>query len=636
MRRLLLVGNPNCGKTTLFNLLTGSSERVGNWHGVTVGEKSAMLKGVSGLEVVDLPGTYSLSANNPEEVATVKALAENDVVINVIEASRLRRSLFLTRQLLASGKRVMVVISMYSELSKRGGSINAERLSSYLGCPVIIASDKLKDALVEFANAKKSVRKKSAQKFGGVCDELPNGILVDANGKSNVFDYLFTTPIFGVIFFVAVMLFVFYSSFGRCGLGGICGAFLEKCIKNLVDTASLRLSKTGAFGAFVTDGLLGGVSSVVGFFPQLAVTYLCLIVIEESGYLPRVACLFDGLLKGVGLSGRAVFSLLVGFGCTAAAVSSSRATDNFSVKKRTVLALYFLPCMARLPVFSFIASAFFKENAFVVIALLYFGGCVMAVIVCKLSVRLSGVSATPLVIELPPFRIPPLNTTLKQLKYYLKTFIIKIGSVLLAVSAVVWVLRSFSPSLEFLSPDRIGDSILAKIGGAFSFVFAPIGISGWQMPVATMCGLIAKEGIISALVLVYPNGLAGAISVQSALAVMVFVAYYTPCVTASVCAGKEIGCRLSLFYGIFTLISALLSSYFVYGFSIAVAQGKVVGAIGLCVALALALLIITTIFKGRIDDKICSECKGKDCKNNCRRGRRALRAGAEAFARKGS
>ena len=617
MCRLLLVGNPNSGKTTLYNRMTGSRERVGNWHGVTVDARTAKTKG--GLELVDLPGLYSLSAYSPEEKIAVDELKKgDDVIVNVVEAVNLPRALLLTRELALRGKRIIVVINMYKELTRRGGSIDIKRLSSHLGCPVILGEEA--DTLLE--KSLKSARK--CRSFG----ELPNGTFTPPRQGGSMGASALSNGFFGIVCFAFVMCAVFYLAFGKYGLGVICGAFFEKVINFAMGFVGERLQVAGAFGRFIADGLLGGIAGVIGFLPQLAVMQLCLILIEESGYLSRVAVIFDGVLKRAGLSGKAVFPLLVGFGCSATAILSSRATENFSVKKRTVLALHFLPCMARMPAFIFLATSFFKGREFLTVICLYLLGIALAIGSAYFSARVNGVKPAPLIMELPQIKIPKLIPTLKQLNYYLKTFIIKIGTVLVAVSAVLWALRSFSPSFELLTEERISESILARLGSMLSFLFKPIGLDGWQMPVAMLSGLIAKEGIVSALVLAYPNGVVGEISLQSALAVLVFVAYYTPCVMAVASAKREVGGRLSAFYAAFSFLMALLLSYVVYGLAVCLATfgsrnisvGRVMLAAACCAISALIVFIIIKL-KGRINDKICCHGKGENCKACCGCGR---------------
>ncbi|MBO7377658.1 MAG: ferrous iron transporter B, partial [Clostridia bacterium] len=559
MNRILLVGNPNCGKTTIFNRLTGASGRVGNWHGVTV---SAIEKKVRGSDyvLVDLPGLYSLSAYSGEEKAALGEIYgadDGDIILNVIEACNLKRALSLTAELKKTKKRVAVVINMYAELTARGGKIDLIKLSEAIGCPCFFAEE-LKAKRID----EKFIKSANFVRFTG---DLPQGTFEPPReyvlkGADKMLFGAFAIPIFILTLAGAV-----YLTFGRFGAGKLLGDLLRRAIEEffvpMIVKALLSIGVGDVLIGLLADGIVGGVTGVVAFVPQLAVLYLCLILLEESGFLPRAAFAFDGALKKVGLSGKAVFPLLAGLGCTASAITCTRGMESEAVQKRTVAALFFLPCSARMPVFLLLISTFFAGREFAAVVIVYALGIALGLLFAKLRTKADKIPPEPFAVEIPPLRKPKALSVVKQLKNHLKSFIIKVGTVLVIVSTAVWLLRSFSISGEFLPEERIAESLLAKIGAFLSFVFVPMGLGGWQIPVAAICGLIAKEGIVGALALVFPAGLAAEISAESALSLFVFFALYTPCVMAISASVNEAGGGFSAFYGVFGFLAALLAGY---------------------------------------------------------------------------
>ncbi len=624
MNKIVLFGNPNSGKTTLFNGLTGKRERVGNWHGVTVEGVGGRLKG-SDIEVFDLPGCYSLTAYSEEEKASVSALREvTSLAVNVIEARSVERSLKLTEQVLALGRRVLVVVNMYEELEGSGGWLDAEKLSEAIGCTCIIAdlsSAKgialVKEGILRCLNAGALPSKR-------VNKSLLKGSFYVPEYALSKWDRLLLKPWFALPVFAAVLFAVFYMTFGKYGISCVLSHFLTELTDRLGLFVRSKMCEAGlepfAVG-LVCDGVIAGLGGVVGFIPQLGSLQLSMIFLEESGYLPRAAFILDGALKKVGLSGRAVLPMLVGFGCTATAVTATRGMENKGVQARTVLAVQFISCSARTPVFMAIVSAFFEESGFLAVIGIYLLSVALAITASAAAFGLKRGEEEPFVTELPPMRMPKLKTAVKQLNYYLKSFIIKMATVLFAVSVFVWLLRSFSPSFEFLGEEQIADSILAKIGGSLSFLFHPMGITGWQVPVAALCGLVAKEGMVTALTLCYPLGMAGEISAQSAVALLLFSAYYTPCVMAISASVGEVGGRYSAFYAVFTFTVALFVGYFAYLLCLmylrlgaAVMLSAIVAVI--VIACAVSVIIKRIINKKVFCDKNCSFCKRKTCKDN--------------------
>ncbi|MBQ7164602.1 MAG: ferrous iron transporter B [Clostridia bacterium] len=620
--KILLVGNPNSGKTTLFNLLTGKSAKVGNWHGVTVGANEGEIRGTKHT-AVDLPGIYSLAPYTPEEEVAASFIREGEVIINVVEARRLNSALPLLNELLSLGKKVAVVITMEGELERLGGRINPVNLTKSTGLPCLIADRKTTAADIS-GIAEKAI-KKSVE-----IAEIPRSAFLPPRGFGGRAEKFLLDIRFALPLFAAAMAVTFYSAFGRYGAGVILGNLFAKLIAALSAKTAAFMQGAGA-GEFLTrlftEGIMSGVGAVAVFLPQLAALYACLIILEESGFLSRAAFAFDGFLEKFGLSGKAVFPLIAGFGCTAAAILATRSVENRSAQKRAVLVLHFVSCSARTPVIMLIASSFFPGKEFLAASLVYLVGVVCGLIFSSVLSNF-GSDGELFVTEIPPLRIPRPLPALKQLKYYLKNIIIKMVTTLFLMSALLWALRSFSARGEFLPAERISESILAYLGGKLSFLFAPMGFAGWQIPVAALCGLVAKEGMVSALTIAYPFGFSGEFSPASALALVVFTAYYTPCAMALSASAGETNARLSAFYGVFAFLFALLAGYITY-FAAALPRelrAKIFFAaiFGLGVLFTVAASIKNKV-RGRSDDKNNCGRNGQACQNCVECGRAVFR-----------
>lgn len=668
---IALAGNPNSGKTTLYNALTGSRQYVGNWSGVTVEKKSGAvrqeyLRGGNEAELVDLPGIYSLSPHSIEEKVARHYLTdgEPDVILNIVDATNLERNLFLTTQLIELGLPVVVALNMADELKKKKITLDAAKLSAALGVPVVSVSaaygsgiTELSDRLFEvcamgekhraqsfsvFGSADRELLReaeKTAKKYrpehtgwyaekllvgdagameelGSISDEdkaylaelsrrfAPGGdgasraayerykaigkiiegaVTYDEHGLSvsDRIDSIITKRAVGIPLFLIIILLVFELTFGTVG------STLQSWTSWLINSvfaggAEKLLSAAGASDAvisLVVDGAIGGVGAVISFVPQIMLLFLCLSILEDCGYMARVAFTMDVFLRGIGLSGKAFIPMILGFGCTVPAVMSARTLEKESDRKLTVMILPFISCSARAPVYGIFISAFFpRYRALIMLALYLLGICISIGAAFLLKKTLFRGKASPFVMEFPAYRLPSPRSLARSVWDKCRGFIVKAGTVILAASVIIWALGYFTPS--FTAAQDASDSIIAAVGRFIAPVFAPMGFGIWQAAAALLAGISAKEAVVSTLgVLLGVSGetglaaaLSGLFSPASALAFMVFVLLYTPCVAAIAAMRRELGSAgrtLAAVGGqictayIFSLITYLLASLFI-------------------------------------------------------------------------
>ncbi len=576
--RILLVGNPNAGKSTLFNALTHGHARVGNWHGVTVGALEGKAKlGGKRVTVCDLPGIYTVEGTSMEErYACDYVLSHpNDRVLFVSECATLARSLPLFAAL-CKGRKAALVLTKRRAFERAGGKIDAEELARRLKIDVIDA-DKGKRAVKkqtgEFLAAPKIYEGKGDAE--GIFTPPKIGL---SKADNLLLNGWFAFPLFFLLLFAA-----FFLTFARHGPGD----FLKGCVERFFcDFLAGKAEGVASpvLRSFLCDGILSGLGGVLCFLPQIALLYTFLIVLEESGLFSRLAVLCDGFCAKIGLSGRAVFSLLLGFGCTAAAVASTRSLDDKRVQRRTILCLPYIACSAKLPVFLTLSASFFS-NPFVSVVLLYALGAGIGVGVSVFLKR----DAPLFVLELAPLQIPRPLFVAKTLLFQLKQFIIKVTTVVLAFFLFSWVLSSFDFSFRLAAQE---DSMLAHICSVFSFLFAPAGMNDWRIAYCAFSGLIAKENIAGSLAMFYETF---PYSPQSAFAFSVFVLTCSPCVAAIAATAKELGVKRALLYAFVQTGTALLACYFTY-------FALTGGAFVLLAPVLLALILI--LVRGKKGEKL--------------------------------
>lgn len=614
-----LTGNPNTGKSTIFNALTGSRQHIGNWPGVTVDKKVGYLnKGTGQIKIIDLPGTYSLSAYSLEEKIVKDYLAgeKPDLVVNVVDASNIERNLYLTVQLLEMGIPTLVNLNMMDEAKARGYDINMAVLGEHLGVQVISSVATGKNGLRKLvdtlnpaalpqngatgskllaAHMKKleSIRKsgKDSQlieeeiieaRYDFINQVLQKALTVNdaAESWNDKLDNLFTHRMLGIPIFIAVMYVMFQLTFSWVGqpLSDLLDGFVGGTLTDWTSEALAALGTAGWLQSLVTDGIIAGVGSVVVFVPLIFTLFFFISFLDGTGYMARVAFIMDRAMRKIGLSGKAFLPMLIGFGCSVPAIMGARALDTEKDRRIAALIAPFMSCGARLPVYALFAALFYPGRESVVVLSLYLLGIIVAIVMGLVfkSTYFKG-DAEPFLMELPPYRIPTLKTVLLQTWEKGRGFLTKAGTIIFSMSVVIWFLSSYNLS----GPADIADSLLAAIGGVIAPIFTWHGFGTWQTGVAVLTGILAKEAVVSTLGVIYgiselaedaanaATQLQGSIGATftglSAYAFMVFTLLYTPCMAALGTIKKELGSwKWALFSAGYTFAVAWIVSLLVY------------------------------------------------------------------------
>ena len=632
-----LAGNQNCGKTTLFNQLTGSSQHVGNFPGVTVDRKDGEIRGRKDTLVTDLPGIYSMSPYSSEEIVTRNFVLNEHPkgIINIVDATNIERNLYLTMQLMELNIPMVLALNMMDEVRENGGSIRINQMEEMLGIPVVPISAAKNEGIDELVSHALHVpRNQKCPQEMDYCDANDDGgavhrclhaimhliedhaeqtgipvrfaaaklaegdslileqLHLDENEKetlehivkqmekergldraaaiahmrfdfiekicdetvvrphdsrehirSQKIDRLLTGKYTAIPCFVAIMALVFYLTFG------VIGAFLSDildmgitALAGLVDQFLTAGSASSTIRSLVMDGIFGGVGSVLSFLPVIVTLFFFLSLLEDSGYMARVAFVMDKLLRKIGLSGRSIVPMLVGFGCTVPGVMASRTLPSERDRKMTILLTPFMSCSAKLPIYGFFTAAFFPEQAALVMILLYFGGIVMGILMAFLLRRtLFRGEAVPFVMELPNYRMPGAKNVGHLLWDKAKDFLQRAFTVIFVATIVIWFLQTFDLHLGIVEDSR--NSILAMLAGVIAPIFAPMGFGDWRVSTALISGFMAKESVVATISVLFGSteALTAALTPVAAAALLTFCLLYTPCVAAVAAIKRELG-----------------------------------------------------------------------------------------------
>lgn len=657
-----LAGNQNCGKTTLFNQLTGSNQHVGNFPGVTVDQKVGQMKSQPDCSVVDLPGIYSLRPYTNEEIVTRDFLLNEkpDGIINIVDATNIERNLYLTLQLMEMRIPMVLALNMMDEVRNNGGTINVEKMSEALGIPVVPISaaknegiEELVQAAVRVAKEKRTAKVIDFCKQGpvhrcihSVCHQIEDhaekaGLSVrfscskliendtrivdmlqlsqnelelvehsiiemeaeagmDRNAalagmrydfiesvcadtvikceeskehiRSVKIDSILTHKYFAIPIFILVMFLVFFLTFN------VFGAVLSDLLSMLIDDITALVDKgLTAYGinpvvhSLVIDGIFAGVGSVLSFLPIIVVLFFFLSILEDTGYMARIAFVMDKLLRKIGLSGRSIVPLLVGFGCTVPAVMASRTLSSERDRRMTIMLTPFMSCSAKIPIYAVFAAAFFQKYAALVMIGMYLTGIIIGIIVALIFDRtVFRGKPIPFVMELPNYRFPSAKSVLLLMWDKAKDFLQRAFTIIFLATVIIWFLQSFDSRLNVVTDSA--DSILAAIGHLLAPVFAPLGFNDWRIPTALITGFTAKEAVISTLGVLMGTSTAALgpalhtlFTPVSAISFLVFTLLYTPCVAAIAAVKRELESGwLTLGVVILQCVVAWLAAFGVY------------------------------------------------------------------------
>ena len=629
---LALAGNQNCGKTTLFNQLTGSNQHVGNFPGVTVEQKSGQVRGQKNCTVVDLPGIYSLRPYTAEEIVTRDYILRQkpDGIINIVDATNLERNLYLTLQLLTLRVPMVLALNMMDELTGNGGSIDVKKMAQTLGIPVVpicaATADGVSELVDEAVRAAEGKILPQVYDFcepgpvhrcihavchqiedhaqaAGICTRfaatwliegdasMEEALKLDQNEKELIehsvlqmeqergldrnaaladmrysfieklvkdavvkpkesrqhkrsvqADKILTGKYTAIPIFIGVMFLIFFLTFH------VIGAFLSDLLAlgidrltQIVDAALTAYGLNPVVQSLIIDGIFEGVGSVLSFLPVIVTLFFFLSILEDTGYMARVAFVMDKLLRRIGLSGKSIVPMLIGFGCTVPAVMATRTLPSERDRTMTILLTPFMSCSAKIPIYGFFSAAFFPEHAALVMIALYLLGILMGILAALVLEKTAFRGRpVPFVMELPNYRLPSVKSVALLLWEKAKDFLERAFTVIFLATIVIWFLQSFDTRLNVVT-DSAG-SLLAIIGQRIAPVFAPLGFADWRCAAALISGFIAKESVVSTLEILLGTSALGALfTTKSAVSFLVFTLLYTPCVAAIAAIRREVG-----------------------------------------------------------------------------------------------
>lgn len=632
-----LAGNQNCGKTTLFNQLTGSNQHVGNFPGVTVDRKSGVIRGHENTLVTDLPGIYSLSPYTSEEIVSRQFILDEKPtgIINIVDATNIERNLYLTMQLMELDVPMVLALNMMDEMRGNGGTVDINEMETFLGIPVVPISAAKNEGIEELASHALHVAKyQECRGRKDFCDESDHGgavhrclhgimhliedhaiqagipvrfaatkLVEGDNGilealklsqneqemlehiicqmeeergldraaaiadmrfsfiqhlteacvvkpheskereRSRKIDQILTGKYTAIPSFIGIMALVFWLTFNVIGawLQGLLEQFIG-WLTELADAGMTAWNVNDALHSLIINGIFNGVGSVLSFLPIIVTLFFFLSLLEDTGYMARVAFVMDKLLRKIGLSGRSIVPMLVGFGCSVPGVMASRTLPSERDRKMTIMLIPFMSCTAKLPIYGFFTAAIFPEYSGLIMVALYFGGIAVGILVAMIAKNsIFKGDAVPFVMELPNYRMPGAKNVLQLLWDKAKDFLQRAFTVIFLATIIVWFLTTFSLHLNMVTESK--DSILAGIAGVIAPVFAPLGFGDWRISTALITGFIAKESVVSTLSILFgtTTALTSLISTKAAAALLVFCLLYTPCIAAIASIRRELG-----------------------------------------------------------------------------------------------
>ena len=655
-----LMGNQNCGKTTLFNQLTGANQHVGNFPGVTVDRKDGVIKGHPNTRITDLPGIYSMSPYSSEEIVSRNFVLNEKpkAIINIVDATNIERNLYLTLQLLEMDIPMVVALNMMDELTGNGGTIDINRMESMLGVPVVPISAVKNEGVAELVSHALHIAKNqekpahhdfcSKDDHGGAIHRaihaveslvedhaersgIPLGfaatkaiegdalvleqlhleeneqellehivLQMEAEGgmdrnaaiadmrfdfiervcertvvkpresrervRSEKIDRILTGKWTAIPCFIGIMAAVFLLTFNVIGpilqdllAGGI--GFLAEAVDGWMTSVGINEVIHG----LIVEGIFEGVGSVLSFIPIVVLLFFFLSLMEDSGYIARVAFFMDKLLRKIGLSGRSIVPMLIGFGCTVPAVMSTRTLPSRRDRRLTILLTPFMSCSAKIPIYAFFVNAFFPRQGGLIMVGLYVLGIVVAVLVALLfkNTLFKG-EPVPFVMELPNYRLPGVRNVSMLLWEKAKDFLTRAFSVIMIATIIIWFLQSFDPQFNFLGGTVTSQSIMAQIANVIVPIFTPVGLGDWRIVTSLISGFMAKESVVSVMGMLFNGSVAAAISKATAAALLVFSLLYTPCVAAIAAIRRELGTLWAVGVVIWQCVIAWLAAFVVY------------------------------------------------------------------------